>query len=180
MRRVITLLFATLFFAVQLSARAVTNWENVEKLKPGTPIWVLLWTGENVAGRVEGVSGTELRVTPFEWTNGGVWTLHEVKRANVQRITRIYHHRLPNSRHWMVVGTVAGGAIGATTGAISDANHHTSTARWFTGGLAGAGLGFFVSCGALAAVGVFELGSDIAHPRRVVYEGLRNSQPLLQ
>lgn len=176
MRRILAALLATLVFTAQMAARPAHDWGNVEKLKRGTPILVLLWTGENLSGRIEAVDGTGLRLTPFEWMNGGIGSVRAVERANIERISTIHQHLLPNPRRWMIIGTVAGGAIGATAGAISDANNRYSEARWFTGGLAGAGLGFFGSCVALAGVGAFDVGSDILRPRRVVYEGIQSQQ----
>jgi hypothetical protein len=177
MGRILVSLLATLSLTVHLSARPAHDWGNLEKLKRGTPILVLLWTGENMSGRVDAVNGTGLRLTPFERMNGGIGSVHEVERTNIERISTIHQHRLPDPRRWMIVGTVAGGAIGVTAGAVSDANHSgPSTWRWFTGGVAGAGFGFLGSVAALAGVGAFDIGSDIAHPRKVLYEGIRDHQ----
>jgi hypothetical protein len=176
--RFISALLVVISLVAPSHARSVHEWKAVKRLRPGAPIVLLLWSGEQISGRIQTADDSGLRLIPFEWSSGGR-SVRAVEREAVWRISTIHQHRLPDPRRWMIAGTVAGGAVGATTGAISDAKHHTSNARWFTGGLAGSGLGFFVSCGALAAVGIFELSSDVAHPRRVVYEGVRNNPHLL-
>jgi hypothetical protein len=174
--RYISALLVVVSLAVPSHARSAHAWRAVKRLSPDAPIVVLLWSAEQISGRIQTADDSGLRLIPFEWSNGGR-SVRAVERADIQRISTIHQHHLPDPGRWMIVGTIAGGAIGATAGAVSDASHHTSNARWFTGGLGGAGLGFFASCAALAGVGVFDMGSDILHPRRVVYEDVRNNQP---
>ena len=125
---------------------------------------VLLWGGGQISGRIQTADDSGMRLIPFGWSNGGR-SLRAVERAEIQKISTIHQHRLPDPQRWMIIGTIAGGAIGAPAGAMSDANNRTSNARWFTGGLGGAGLGFFASCAALAGVGVFDVGTDMLQPR---------------
>jgi len=68
----------------------------------------------------------------------------------------------------MIAGAVAGGAVGVTVGAVGDIRHGDN-GRWLLGGLGGAGLGFLVSCAALAAVATVEV-ARIPGRRQVVYE----------
>jgi len=175
--RNVSALLVVISLAALSHARSAHDWRAVKRLSPDAPIVLLFWSGEQISGRIEAADDSGLRIIPFEWSNRGR-SVRAVERADIRRIWTIHRPRLPDPRRWVIIGTVAGGAIGATTGAVSDARQHTSNARWFTGGLAGAGLGFAASCAAMAGVGLFELGTDVLHPRRVVYEGVRNNRSL--
>jgi hypothetical protein len=71
----------------------------------------------------------------------------------------------------MRTGVLGGGAIGLTGGAIYDIAHHEDY-HWFTGGLGGAGVGFFASCAVLAGVGVVDV-VKLIHHHTLVYEDER-------
>jgi hypothetical protein len=169
MRRTFAALLIVLLVVPELPARSNGNWKTVRKLKPGTSVEVLLRSGENISGEVEGVSDTGMQIA----TVGGnvdprVGWLRDVYRASIRRIVRIRRTSLPDSKRWMITGAVAGAAVGVTTGAVQDAEHGNN-GRWILGGLGGAGLGFLVSCGALAAVVTVQV-ARLPHHRDVVYE----------
>lgn len=168
MRRTLTALLIVLLLGPELPARSNHDWENVKKLRPGTPIEILLWSGENFRGNVAGVSDTGLQLATARSTGPGVGRLQQFDRTSIRRIVLIRQLKLPDSKRWMIAGAVAGGAIGLTAGAVTDVkqggNYH-----WFEGALGGAGMGFFVSCAALAATGVVGAARGL-QPRKVVYE----------
>ena len=162
MRRTLAVLLAVLWLANDLPAQSKHDWNNLQKLKPFTELRVMLWNGEILTGRLFTVSNSELRLTSPDATSSP----RDLARHSIRKVIRTRQHKLPDPAKWMITGAIAGGAIGATSGAIHDATHHENNFSWFTGGLAGAALGFFVSCAALAGVGAVEL----FHHESVVYE----------
>ena len=169
MRRTLTTMLIVLLFVPELPARSNHDWHKVKNLKSGTTVEVLLSSGENISGEVGGVSDTGMQIAA---TSGNVdprvgW-LRDVDRASVRRIVRFRRTNLPDQRRWMIAGAVAGGAVGVTVGAVGDIRHGDN-GRWLLGGLGGAGLGFLVSCAALAAVATVEV-ARIPGRRQVVYE----------
>ncbi|MGD0401788.1 MAG: hypothetical protein ABSB66_01205 [Candidatus Acidiferrales bacterium] len=176
LRRTLTALLIVLLAVPELPAHSVHDWENAKKLKRGSSVEVLLQSGENIRGEVEDVSDAGMQIA----TEGGnieprVGWLRDVDRASVRRIVRIRQTKFPDSRRWMITGAVAGGAIGLTAGAVGDIEHGNN-GRWILGGLGGAGLGFLVSCAALAAVATVHIAQT---PRRrdVVYEDTTSIYP---
>jgi hypothetical protein len=168
MRRTLTALLIVLLLVPELPARSNRDWETVKKLKPGTPIEVLLWSGENLRGEIDGVSDAGLQLAMAGSNGPGVGRLRQFDRTSIRRIVLIRKLNLPDSKRWMVTGAVAGGAIGFTAGAVTDlkqgGNYH-----WFEGALGGAAMGFFVSCAALFAAGVVDVARGSRH-HKVVYE----------
>lgn len=179
MRRTLTALLIVLLLVPELSARSSHDWATVKKLKVGTSVEVLLRRGENISGEVESVSDAGMQIA----TVGGnidprVGWLRDVDRASIRRIVRIRRSNFPDPKRWMIIGAVAGGAVGVTTGAVGDIEHGNN-GRWILGGLGGAGLGFLVSCGALAAVAAVQV-ARLPNHRQVVYEdaGKQKQYPL--
>ena len=168
MRKVLATMFAVLLFAPALFARAKQGWEHVEKLKPGTPVLISLWSGETISGRVATVRPTELQLKTADPEDIGIYQLQEFGRAKIRRVVRLRRPNLPNPERWMLTGALIEGGVGLT-GAIHDVTHHDNY-NWFTGGLAGSALGFFGSCAVLAGVGVVEL---FHHHSTMVYEAKR-------
>src|SRR5205823_8727732 len=63
MRRVLVSLLAILSCVPGLSARDKSDWANVQKLKPGTPVAILLSAGEELRGYLEAADASGLRLT---------------------------------------------------------------------------------------------------------------------
>lgn len=166
MRRVLAILLSVVFFAPLLSARSSRDWKNVEKLKSGASVLILLWNGERLNGRVDRASRTELHLTTLD-------SQSTIDRSRVRKIIRIRGAELPDPGHWMIRGALVGGATFGAWGGIHDAVHHSNEAHWFTGALGGAGLGFFGSCVALTGVGVVAM---FRH-NTVVYEDKTHWNP---
>ena len=159
MRRALAVLLSVMVFALQLPAQGRRGWENVEKLKPRTPVLISLWNGEQLSGSVDWADTVGLQLT----TRG---VQRSIARSTVRRIVRVRRGDLPDPGQWMIRGALIGGAVGGTWGAIHDATQHSSEGHWFTGALGGAVLGFFASCAALTAVGV----AEVFRHNSVVYE----------
>jgi hypothetical protein len=168
MRRSLITLLAILMLVPDLCARTNHDWENVKKLKPGTPVEVFLWSGEALSGKIEAVTDSDLQLATAGSSGPGIGWLRDLPRTNIQRIVRMRHANLPDPKRWMIGGALAGGAIGLTAGAASDIKHGNN-GRWLLDGFGGAVLGFFGSCVALAAVGTVELVRDVHH-HKIVYE----------
>ena len=175
MRRTLTILFALLFIAPGLSARSKSDWANVEKLKPGTLVQVLLWNGEKLRGRLDGADDAGLWLTKMDRRNIRGGPRANVDRASVRKVVRFRQPSLPDVGKWMFAGTLAGGVIGVVSGAIYDGIHHSNELHWLTGGLGGAGAGFFASCLVLTGVLMTEMVVEMIHPRTLVYEAQHTS-----
>jgi len=124
MRRMLVAVLVSLLLIPTLPARSKRDWENVKKLKIGAAVEVSLWTGESLSGEVESVSDTGMQVAAV----GGnidprVGWLRDFDRRNIRSVARVREHSLPDSKKWMIAGTLAGGAVGVTTGAVRDAEH---------------------------------------------------------
>jgi hypothetical protein len=131
MRRTLAVLLTVLLFVLELPARTNRDWTKVETLKPGSAVLVMLWSGEDLTGRFSSATNSALVLT----LTGTIGSPRTIDRANIRRVVRIRRPSLPDPGKWMIVGAVAGGAIGATSGAIRDANHHQNNGGWFIGGL---------------------------------------------
>ena len=62
MRRALIALLVFALCVPEVQARNSRGWENVEKVKRGTPLLILLRNGEFVSGNLESVSDSDLRV----------------------------------------------------------------------------------------------------------------------
>ena len=142
------------------------DWEHVKRLKHGTSVYVILEKGQPVSGRIVCADDRGLRVaTRYPWDNG---VPEQVGRANVRRVVKLRHPVLPGPEKVIIGGTLAGGAVGAVAGGISDAKNGNN-GRWLVDGLAGAGLGFLGACMTEAGFGVVA----IFRQDKVVYERTR-------
>jgi len=169
MRRILVVGLVLLSFCGQSLAKDRQDWSRVEKLKPGAKVLVTLWTGEEIAGRVDSVGQGSLGIrTSSSWK-----PLQRFARAEIQAIVHLRGPKLPDPDRWMRDGALIGGAVGVTSGAIQDATQGNN-GRVLTHGLAGAGLGFFGSCAAMAGVGAVAL---VHHDRLVYEEKTRSHRP---
>src|SRR5271169_6154963 len=124
MRRAITIMLAILTLAPELPAKDKFDWGNVEKLKTGTLVLVVLKTGETLAGRFDSATSAELSITTQGRTYPGSQPVRDIDRESVRRIFRVRHsHNPPDPEKWMLVGTLGGAAVGAAAGGIYDATH---------------------------------------------------------
>ena len=167
-RKLIAVGFIVLSLTSAGWAKNTHDWEQVEKLKPGTTILIALWNGRLIDGSVDAVGPSSLRMNTAD-PEVGVGSLEEFDRVNIRRIVHIRRPGMPEPERWMLIGALAGGAIGLTAGVIDDLSHHENY-HWFTGGVGGAGVGFLASCTILAGWGVAEL---FHHHRTLVYEDPR-------
>jgi hypothetical protein len=85
MRRTLTALLIVLLLVPDLPARTNHGWENVKKVKPGTPIQILLWTGDDVRGELDEVSDTGLRLYTADRTAPQTTRERDVDRKNIRR-----------------------------------------------------------------------------------------------
>jgi hypothetical protein len=173
MRKRFAILFAVLSFTPALLAKNNHGWEHVEKLKPGTSVLISLWNERLISGSVEAVGPGILRIETAD-PDVGVGSLEEFGRADIRKIVRIRRSDLPDPQRWMLIGTLVGGGVGFTSGAIYDVAHHENY-HWFTGGFSGAALGFVGTCAILAGVGVVDL---FHHHDTLVYEDQRPGRVL--
>ena len=171
MHKALASLFLVLWFCSAMFARATHGWDRVEKLKPGTAVLISLWNGRLISGSVDAVGPAALRIDTAD-PEVGVGSLEEFGRADIRRIVRTRGRNLPDPERWMLIGTLIGGGVGFTSGAIYDVAHHENY-HWLAGGFGGAVLGFFGSCAILAGVGVVDL---FRHHSTLVYEDTRTGK----
>ncbi|HEV2206029.1 MAG TPA: hypothetical protein VGR36_05790 [Candidatus Acidoferrales bacterium] len=170
MRRVLTALLVALLLCPDLPARDVHQWRNVQKLKRGTPVQVVLWNGTDVYGRIHSVSANGIEVSvPDSVTAKSNW-IQAVHRPSVREVVRRSGQMyLPDPHRWMIAGAVAGAAGGVASGAISDARHGYQ-GRWLFGGLIGSFGGAMLGVMSAAVVAIVQLPAAIAHRQRVIFE----------
>src|SRR5271156_5504061 len=102
MRRTLAALLIVLSLAPELPARSNHNWENVKKLKSGTAVEILLWSGEYLHGGIDAVTDTGLQLAPMDRHQAGL--LHEVDRKTIRSIVRFREPYLPDGPRWMITG----------------------------------------------------------------------------
>jgi hypothetical protein len=175
MRRTLTALLIALLLVPDLPARTNHSWENVKKVKPGTPIQILLWTGDDVSGELDEVSDAGLRLSTADRTATQTTSQRGVDRKTIRRIAVIRYENLPDSGHWMRVGALTGAAVGAAVGGIQDAKQGNN-GRWIAGGFVGALIGFFAICAVLLAEGTTNLAQGPRHTK-VIYEAKKAPPP---
>jgi hypothetical protein len=170
MRRKLTALLIFLLLVPDLSARSNRDWESVKRLKPGTPLQILLWSGEHMRGRLVSVSDAGLRLATADRVDSQSTWAQTFDRANIRRILRASElPNLPEPHQWMAIGALAGGAIGATAGAIQDSNQHTH-GGWILGGLGGVLGGLLIGCMAAGLVGIGKATPALINHTKNVYE----------
>jgi outer membrane usher protein FimD/PapC len=167
-RQILAILLAALLAAPAVPARDAHDWANVKKLNPGTPVRVLLWSGESLGGELDAVSDSTLRLSVADRSAPQTGWSRTLDRASIHRVSRARHNDPPNPKRWLIGGTVAGGAAGIAVGAAQDANRGT-TGRWLLGGFAGAVLGFLAAVAAVGTVAIVKTARN-ASQVRVIYE----------
>jgi hypothetical protein len=142
-RRAIAVVLAILLAcgAPRAWARDVHDWENLQKLKPGTPVQVLLKSGGGLNANFEVASDTSVQVIMLDGSGA-----NDVPRNNVKSITQLYIYPPPgpNAQKWVLVGAGAGAVTGAAIGGARDLSHG-SNYRWAEGAFGGALLGMMGS-----------------------------------
>jgi hypothetical protein len=168
MRQILAILLAALLAAPALSARDNHDWANVKKLNPGTPVRVLLWSGESLGGELDAVSDSTLRLSVADSSAPQTGWSRTLDRASIHRVSRSRRNDPPNPNHWLIGGAVAGGAAGVVAGAVQDAKNGTN-GRWVLGGFAGAVFGFLAAVAAVGTVAIVKTARNASY-LRVVYE----------
>lgn len=167
MRRTMTVLLIVLLLVPELPARSNNDWEKVKKLKPGTAVQILLWSGDNLRGRIDSVGDAGLHLTMADGSSSQTSRLSELDRISIRRIARIpptppagsqaldAHRGRGRRRNW----------VDGRNGCGPEPRRPLPLARR----VGGAGMGFLASCMALAVVGSVEVGRGLRR-RKVVYE----------
>jgi hypothetical protein len=176
MRQALTALLVVLLFVPHLPAKTNHDWDNVKKLHPGTAVEIFLWRAERLDGEIEGVGDAGLQLDSTDFGGARVGALRNLDRTEIRKIVRLHHsNRPPNSHQWLLIGPVAGGAIGATAGAITDARSGHANAHGLTDGFGGVMLGFVAVLVTLTVVDTVVMVRDLhGHATRVVYEDTGN------
>src|ERR1700690_2461547 len=165
MRKAFVVLFAILAFTPALLAKGNHDWKHVEKLRPGTTVLIALWNGRLVNGSVDTVGPSSLRIDTAD-PDIGVGSLEDFGQADIRRIIRVRRPNLPDPQRWVLIGSLVGGGVGFTAGAIYDATHHEDY-HWLVGGFGGALSGFMGSCVVLAGEATVDL---FHHHEKLVYD----------
>lgn len=147
-------------------ARSKHDWESATKLKPGASVYVILWKGQPVSGRVVEVDARGLRIaTRYPWDNG---VPEEIARKEVKKIILLRRPLLPSPKAMLVGGAVVGAIAGTTTVAVRD-QHNCQGCKGPEIVLGGAAGSFFGFMGAV----VVETGFGVAalfHHSKIIYQ----------
>jgi len=168
MRQILAVLLAALLAAPALPARDNHDWANVEKVKLGTHVRVLLWSGENLGGELDAVSDSTLRLSVADSSAPQSGWSRTLDRGSIHRVSRARRNDPPNPHPWLIGGAVAGGVAGVAVGAVQDAKRGTN-GRWLLGGFAGAVFGFVAAVAAVGTVAIVKTARDASHVR-LLYE----------
>jgi hypothetical protein len=167
-RPFLAVLLAVLLTAPAVPARDNHDWTNVKKVKPGTPLRVQLWSGENLGGELDAVSDSTLRLSVADSGAPQTGWSRTLDRVSIHRVSRARRNAPPNPNHWLIGGAVAGGVAGIAVGAMQDGKRGTS-GRWLLGGFAGAVLGFVAAVAAVGTVAIVKTARN-ASQVRIIYE----------
>lgn len=110
--------------AIQATAKNLSDWSTVQRLKPGTEIRVKTQSGESVDGHVTLVTDTELRLEAFVSGAPGLLTPRTVSRADIREIYKLgkdYARPIPKPN--LALASLVGIAAGIGIGAAVDAAH---------------------------------------------------------
>jgi hypothetical protein len=163
-------LIAAMLLCPNLRAGDIHNWGNVRKLKRGTPVLIVPSSGANVSGRFESATDSGMRVAVPDRRDPRAASIRTIDRRSVRRVVReakpVY---LPNPKHWMIAGAVAGGTAGVIAGAAEDATEGND-GHWFTKGVAGAGAGVLAVSVASLALAAVQIPRFMSRREKIIFE----------
>jgi hypothetical protein len=138
---VVLLILALAIVVPSADARQRDDWSNVERLKVGTAVRILMKSGGGIYGNFTGASDTSVEVGLLDGSGAG-----NVARDNVKSITRLYIDPPPgpDAQKWVLVGAGVGALTGAAVGGARDVSRGTNY-DWAAGALGGALLGMMGS-----------------------------------
>ena len=115
-------------------ARDKSDWTNLQRLKTGTAVQILLKSGDRLLANFELANDTSIQVNMLDGSG-----TRDVPRDDVKSVTRlhVYPPPGPNAQKWLLTGAAIGAVTGATVGAVRDANHGTNY-QWAGGAFGGA------------------------------------------
>lgn len=166
MRSTAVVLAILTLIATQASAKNLSDWSTVQRLKPGTEIRVKTQSGESVDGHVTLVTDTELRLDAFVNGASGFLTPRTVSRADIREIYKLgKDYRRPIPRRNLALASLVEIAAGISIGAAVDAAHPSGEDP-DQGKLIGGVLGLVMGPAALAVgQGVI----SVTHRTKVIY-----------
>ncbi|HEX5424232.1 MAG TPA: hypothetical protein VFW94_11835 [Candidatus Acidoferrales bacterium] len=167
MRRVIAAVLAILLLCPGLPARDIQKWRNVEKLRRGTTVVVVLCNGGEINGQVEFATDSAVQVAAFNTDAYETSSIQTIDRTSIRRVIRVRAALyVPDQQRWGAIGAVGGGTAGALSAGIS----YGDGAHAFLGGLAGALLGGLAGMIASAVVMIAQAPRAYFHHPKIVFE----------
>lgn len=174
MRRVVTILLVALLLCPDLPARDLHKWQNVEKLRHGTTVSVVLWNGGEIKGKFEFATDSSVQVAASNVDAYDPSSIQTIDRTSIRRVIRLRAAwYMPNERTWGTVGAVGGAGAGAIAAGVS----YGDGLHAFFGGLAGALFGWLAGVLAGGVVMIAQIpGAYPRHPK-VIFEAAHNPGP---
>lgn len=161
MRSIIFLLGIVALGSLTAAAKDLSDWGAVQRAKPGTPLHVVIYSGNAVDGELISASDSELRLDAAADSSGGLVYSRSIPRVEIREVYKVpiqYERRLSGSA--VLLSSLIGIGVGIGIGAIVD-EAHPSAEDPGQGKLIGGVLGTFVGPAALA-VGRLVLNRTIA------------------
>jgi hypothetical protein len=143
------------------AAKDLSDWGAVQRAKPGTPLHVVIYSGNAVDGELISASDSELRLDAAADSSGGLVYSCSIPRVEIREVYKVpiqYERRLSGSA--VLLSSLIGIGVGIGIGAMVD-EAHPSAEDPGQGELIGGVLGTFVGPAALA-VGRLVLNRTIA------------------
>lgn len=174
MRRVLTALLVVLLLCPDLPARDIHKWQNVEKLRRGTTVDVVLWNGGEIKGEFEFATDSSVQVAASNVDAYDPRSIQTIDRASIRRVIRLRAALyVPNEHLWGAIGAVGGGAAGALSAGISYGDGFHA----FFGGLGGALFGWVGAMVASVVVVLAQMPRAFSHHPKVIFEASQGSGP---
>lgn len=176
MRSIIFLLGIVALGSLTAAAKDLSDWGAVQRAKPGTPLHVVIYSGNAVDGELISASDSELRLDVAADSSGGLVYSRSIPRVEIREIYKVpiqYERRLSGSA--VLLSSLIGIGVGIGIGAIVD-EAHPSAEDPGQGKLIGGVLGTFVGPAALA---VGRLVLNATHHAKLVYRARPNGSARL-
>lgn len=174
MRRALAAVLAVALLCPDLPARDIHKWRNVQKLRPGTTISVVLWNGGEINGQFEFATDSAVQVAASNVDAYNASSIQTIDRSSIQRVVRLRSTPyVPDERKWGAVGAVGG--VGA--GALAEGISHGDGLHAFFGGLGGALFGYLGGILAGGIVMTAQAPRAFSHHPEIIFEAPRRLRP---
>ncbi|HEX8925364.1 MAG TPA: hypothetical protein VF786_06200, partial [Terriglobales bacterium] len=88
-QRVMCVLLVLSVCSIEVAFASPNDWRRVERLRPGTRLWVLLQNGENVEGWFQAATDVALTIEARVPTSPARTQLRDIQRQEIRRVIQL-------------------------------------------------------------------------------------------